>query len=420
MASAVDVLRSGPGGDPLTAVRFASGMMLGADDLNDALGNVRGQGQLANAWLHGPGVCWGFEVSVDLDNSEIIVERGLACDGAGRFVALRSSAQCVSVPRWFVHRGAGLGFTHADATSGFDVLVVACYDACLGAPVPVVADPCAAGSEGSDVAPSRLVEGAVIRLVKVPVQPDPLPFPRLRAHFGVGEPHGDVATHGADLRELRRLAGLDTAERRPWFDPVRLRDSDLPAGDDSCVVLARLRGLQLTADLGALVAGAVDYTERQSLVPTAVLQELLGGTHGPNRPTPTPVAVAPQPAGPQIERGSVRVSGGTITASVAGSLDDASVRSDSVHVSGWSTAGGWQPLVVTSTRLGDGGSTLTIDFERSLTVERVRFIVAGTGPHPVTGRSATGEWGPLAGAVDEVGGTAHDGIDFVHMEASET
>lgn len=424
MAGLDELLHSGLGGDPLTAVRFAAGMMLGADDLNDALGNVRGQGQLANAWLHGPGVCWGFGVSVELDVGEVVVERGLACDGAGRFVALRAAAQCVSIPRWFVSRGATLGFSEADATAGFDVLVVACYDACLGAPVPVVADPCG-GSEGSGVAPSRLAEGAVIRLVKAPAEPDPLPFPRLRALFGVGEPHADVGTAAPDLNELRRLAGLDTVERRPWFDPVRLRDSDLPAGGHSWVVLARLRGLQLSAGLGALVAGTVDYTERQSLVPTAVLQELLAGGNGtgpastPAPPTPAPAPVPP-PSGPQLERGSVLVDGGTITATVAGSLDVASVRSDAVRVSGWSTAGGWQPLLVTGAHIGDGGSVLTIAFERPAEVTRIRFVVAGTGPAPVTGRSADGAWGPLAGAVDGIGGTAHDGVDFVHMEASET
>src|SRR2546423_14639885 len=69
--------------NPFVALRVAYGMLLGENDFQTLMGNPRGKQMLHSAWLHGSGVVWGYDVTVD-GLRMIKVWPGLAIDGICR------------------------------------------------------------------------------------------------------------------------------------------------------------------------------------------------------------------------------------------------------------------------------------------------------------------------------------------------
>ena len=55
------------GADPFWSLAVHYGMLLGVSDFQVLMANPRGKLRLHQAWQHGPGVVWGYPVSVRPD-----------------------------------------------------------------------------------------------------------------------------------------------------------------------------------------------------------------------------------------------------------------------------------------------------------------------------------------------------------------
>ncbi len=303
--------------DPFTAMQFHFGMLLGVDDLETLDGQPRGKLRLHNAWLHREGVLWGLGVRFVAERGELLVEPGVAVDGAGRELRLEAPS-CVGLAAWFA--------AHADEFDALDLEpdeagrvtvqahVVARFKACLSRPVPAIAEPCS--NEQRDVAYSRAVETVDLFLRPGPAPAAALPYPRLRVLFGVKPPEGPeelaVAARreairaapaeeqpGRFLEALRQLAALDTIALGP-----KGADGEVglfPEPDTTSVLLADVQNLVFrkeddawVLDLPAGELVEVDVQVRPSHVATHTLQELLAGALAC-----CPAAAAPAPAEPE-------------------------------------------------------------------------------------------------------------------------
>lgn len=444
-------------GRPFHAARFAYGMMLSEDDLNIGFDNARGQQQIASAWQHGGGVVWGYEVSRDLKAGEVSIGPGLAVDGIGRFVSNRYERQCISIGAWYDAEGRGrLGIGESVTSPTFDLLVVARYSACSSAPVPVVASTCSTSSGPSDVADSRVTEQAALGLVVGPGPKIAARFPRLRLLAGLpdidanAEAIADVQRLGsADSAEeladrFQALAAADSAKLRPAALPdSSLGLSDFPQRDGGFVVLARVTGIRLTGKPGQwkMVAGHIDHSARRTLVDTATLQELLAtlvdhpalqcdsgpgprpdepGCSGDDSnvsPPDSDDSVAPSgeatSLGPRIIRDSVHFGKASITIRTDGLVRASTFVAAAISLTAL-TDYGWQQVQL-GTPDADG-DVLTIPFTPVPNAGLLRLIIMGRGRRPVMGIGPDGVFAPLAGADDDLPGSRHQGVDFVHME----
>lgn len=422
---------------PYSALHYHFGMLLGEDDFKTDQGYHRAKMRIHNAWLHRPGVVWGFGVGLDEEFGEIRVGAGLALDAAGHELHLEADA-CVNVAKWFENHKNDPGFTITD-DSGHKVFcahVVISFKACLKQQVPAIMEPC--NNAGTTTAYSRVYETVDV-LLRPNLAPAPVcPYHRLRLMFGIDQPLLKKASTDSQsddqavLDEVARINALPVADQRlAWLNAFHrfaaLDEIDLhPAIDEDerillfpgqeyeAVVLANIADitLQLNNGGGKLMGGTVDTSVRPSHVATTTIQDLLCGSLLAVPETKTETETEGD-TGPRIDPARVIFSNSkAIMFTVDKELLDASVKPAAFSVTWFDPAQGWQRSNVMNASYG-GGETGTVSLDLDSAVRgRVRLIVFGTGATPLLGADLV----PLAGAVGGSPGTSHDGHDFVYMK----
>ena len=418
---------------PFEALRVAYGMLLGEDDFGVLLGNPRGKLMLHNAWLHGRGVIWGMAVNAAAD--ELRVLPGLAVDGWGRELRLPSS-WCQSTMAW-AQRWLDDQEKFADCeTVTVDAWVVAEFDACLGSPVPALADPCDVTRKHDEY--SRAFETTRITLVdKRPAVPPS--YHRLRVLFGLDEvgdpdPAGEEAL--AALAEVvaapwdRRAATLLT-----WFrqlaacdemdlQPVTEEGDDClpyaPVPEDAAgVVLAKVAIVaSVRGGCATVESVSVDPKVRTALLPTTTIAELTCGL----APGVMGQSSAADAGGPRLIRSSVRWTGDhsrvsfRVTKPLAPGSDEGAVLVSSLADDGR----GWSEDDVERVQVSADGLNVRVYLDQEPKYETVRLIVRGTGRRAFFGVDPRV---PFAGMEEGPPGTADDGHDAVltlRIERSST
>jgi hypothetical protein len=426
--------------NPYTALQYHFGMLLGVDDLETAQGYPRGKIRLHNAWLHREGVVWGFDVGFN-KRRELAVQPGLALDAAGHELHLDVTA-CVDLGKWYDKHKDDKDFTFAAHRGGgttFDAHVVARFRACLGRPVPAIADPCA-GSE-VDAAFSRVSETIELLLRPGKAPAKDLGYHRLRILFSLEDDaprYSEVKTRRdailalplekqprAYLDAFREFAALDEIDLAPQADESGATSSLFPE-DPTEVVLADVAGVHVRPATGAGATGwaiadplpVPNVRVRRSHVATATIQELLCGPLFAGALSPRPDPESPEPgenddSGPRVIPKSVRITsrrriGMTLTAPA----DPASVTPAQFSVTAYTSEDGWSTLDIADVKLDAAGTAVVVDLKDPIGGGRlVRLIARGTGPQPILGTDLV----PLAGGVGGPAGSANDGHDFVIM-----
>jgi hypothetical protein len=390
--------------NPFLALRVAYGMTLGEDDFDMLLGNPRGKQMLHASWLHGPGVVWGFPVRTGDNQRALYVGPGLAVDGLGRELSLRAT-DCL-VPKdllkdLLVAQKAGEQGVPGAAQGTY--CLVAVFDTCPALRVPAVASPCDPSPKHFD--DSRTVEQVRFELRPPAPEPEALPYPRLRRLFAPGGSAHDTDPAGW-LRTFRELATQDVTELAPATEEDD-RPPLFPEGvADAPVTLAtvEIRGSGQEATVGV-----VDQTARRALLPTGLLQELVGSL----RP-PSDAGTAPQ--APRVVGDSLQWTDDyrRFTFSVTETLYTGSVGVGAVTVSSVG-ARAWVRADVREVAYRTGADTVTVVLDAPPRHDLVRIIVHGTGPTPLLGSGLV----PLAGLDGGPPGTAADGHDAVIMRKLE-
>ena len=358
---------------PFTSLSYHFGMLLGVTDFETEQSYHRSKLRLHSAWLHGPGVVWGFAVNLDTAHGEIQVKPGLALDGAGRELHLDAEA-CLDVAAWFnAHKkDAGFVFSETALQIQFDAHVVLRFKACLTRQVPALAEPC--DNAAISTAYSRIYETVEILLVPGKAPARVTPYHRLRLLFGLDAPtldsggkvvagDQDVLDARKDLDSFRRFAALDVTDLRPPGDHA-----------DLSVVLADVAGIALTKAGAALTvaAGTVDPTVRPSHVATSTIEELLNG--------------APQQDGTvTVKPGTVKIDegGNTVTFDVTADLATKTVTPAAFSLTHFDDPTGWTARPVTDAKYDSG--TVTVTFTGAIAGKLVRFIATASGPAPILG-----------------------------------
>jgi hypothetical protein len=437
--------------NPYTALQYHFGMLLGVDDLETAQGYPRGKIRLHNAWLHREGVVWGFDVGFNA-RRELAVKPGLALDAAGRELHLDVTA-CVDLGKWYDKHKEDKDFNFADDRTGgkiFDAHVVARFRACLGRPVPAIADPCA-GSE-VDTAFSRISETVELLLrpgkawAKEPAgaspEPDPkdLGYHRLRILFSLEDDapeYDEVKTRREAILALpleqQPRAYLDAFREFAALDEIDLGPQDASGAfsslfpeDPTDVVLADVLGIHIrpAAGVGATGFAIADplpvpnVRVRRSHVATATIQELLcgplfTGTASDTNPESPEGPGENADSGPRVDDQSVKVATRRrITMNLTAPVDAASVGVAQFSVTTYTSEDGWNRIDLADVKVDAGGTTIVLNLKDPIDADRlVRLIARGTGPHPILGIDQV----PLAGGIGGPPGSANDGHDFVIM-----
>jgi hypothetical protein len=420
--------------NPFLAVRYQFGMLLGTDDFDTAEGYPRGKMRLHNAWLHGAGVVWGFDVQTPLSNppgdtsltGELLVKSGLALDGAGHELYLEQDA-CVDVGAWYAkHKDeqAVKDAAHIDPATGVVTLalhVELSFAACLARQVPAMSEPCD-GATGTSTAYSRARELVRLALLPGPSAARLDAYPTLRYLFKLAPtPAAPTARQAAAvaavdagfgdpaqfLALLRKCAVADeTALAAATLPPLGKR-SYFPTADDApALPLADLTGVTLTPRPGGqykLTAVSVDVDVRPSHVATSTIQELhccAGGLGAPGASaTFTPdggqPTVALRSLGLPFDEGSLSRAF-SLTQLAGGSWADAQL--DQVALDPGDAGHRTVRLVLHGAP--PAGSLL-------------RLVARGSGPTPLLCLDAGGKRVPFRGAGGR--GGAFDGSDFVTM-----
>ncbi|MFI6151704.1 hypothetical protein ACIBCA_03295 [Kitasatospora sp. NPDC051170] len=418
---------------PFQSLRVAFGMLLGEDDFRVLMGNPRGKQMLHAAWLHGPGVLWGYGVRLDADGDRLHVSPGLAVDGWGRELALEAEG-CPSLvawaTRWATDHPAPAG-TQTDpcAAEGRSVTawLVAEFGTCASRPVPALADPCDVTRRHDDY--SRVVE--TVRLaIRLDEPPRRRPYHRVRVLFGLDEvagPQDAAGRQGAEaadrvrsappgrraqqlLAEFSQLAAFDAIEDGPEQEEGDSCPQLFPVAEDHApVVLAKLTFDVVTRPGGVGVENVgIRRQARTALLPTGAIQELLCGL----APALLGETLREDAGGPRLDPGSLRWSRGNTCLSFCfdrpvdrASLAQAlSVTSLSAHGAGWAAS------TVAGVRLTDGDTRAVVDLDQAPAHPLVRVLIRGTGPQPCYG---TDPMVPFAGLKDGPAAGGDDGHDAV-------
>lgn len=387
---------------PQCAPNYHFGMLLGVDDFRAEQGFHVGRLRRHQRLLHGAGVVAGFAVSFDDSSFELKVGPGYGIDVRGRDLML-DDARCVNLALWWARHAADEDYADVEpGVTRFDVDVVACYANCLDRPVPAIAEPCA--GDAADIAHSRICETVTLALVRHrdhPPPPTTTDYHLLRLWLGLepvavdaeGKPHPDdqwlldaratlaglpvaqqASARAALIGELTARAVAATAPFAPAGDE---EDNDDEA--DTCLILARLRGLRFTADgadawtvdLEALELGA-----RTVLLPTRVLQATAGAK--------------PPPAGPVVATDGASVAGTTVTLVFTDRLAAASVTTAAFAVSEFVAASGWAlfaPVSASYDESDPAQPTVTLTLDRAPVGERLRITTIGSGSTPLLGHT---------------------------------
>jgi hypothetical protein len=415
--------------NPFYALRYQFGMLLGVDDFETEQAYHRGKVRLHNAWLHREGAVWGLDVQLDTARNEIKVTPGMALDAAGHELHLDATA-CVDVTQWYAAHSKDPGFTSTTTPTGgvqFDAHVVISFQACLTRQVPAMLEPCQ-NSGIAETAYSRVNETVKLALIAGTPDPSTRPYRRLRLLFWL-DPPGTGVTLPPELQEVvdaraailalpsgkqphayaeafRKFAALDEIELQPAKGPDGTSRLLFPAGDDTYVLLANIKGITLETVAGILTlkAGTIDRTVRPSHVATSTIEELLCGPTFQNNP-PTPAAV-----GPNVTTGSVAAASGstTITLTTTSPLQQGSVAPQAFSVTFLDSAGvtAWKDLGP-GAKWDGPSSTVTLTLTTAPGKGLLRLIARGTGAAPLVGTNSI----PLGGTSDSA-----DGQDFVWMK----
>ncbi len=139
-------------------VNYEFGLILGVDEFRQEQLYFLDKDYLHNRALHGYGTIYGLKVEAtrpadDAQDVLVTVEPGLGIDQCGRPILLRN-AQCARLKAWLAKQGANVVAQHRDPSGGMHLYVVASYDECLEALVPIPGAPCS--SSDSTTAPSRI------------------------------------------------------------------------------------------------------------------------------------------------------------------------------------------------------------------------------------------------------------------------
>jgi hypothetical protein len=415
---------------PFYALNYHFGMLLGVDDFATEQAHHRGKLQLHNGWLHGEGVAWGFNVTLDMERGEVRVAPGLALDAAGHEVHLEGEA-CLNAGEWFrVHRtDPDIVITEISPTiRQFDARVEIRHKTCLTRQVPSLMEPC---TGGSGTAYSRVFETVDIRMVAgLSEERPPGPYHRLRVLMGLEEgtlpddqevidrrtgilalPSGEQIAAYVDA--LREMAALDGIDLKPPESPDGSTATLFAAENAPPVLLADLSGIQVerTSPEGEeeqwrLVAGTVDVTVRLSHIATSTIQELLCG------PALQDIGVSGAQTGPRVVPDSVQVSDTEIQFDVDADLAPAAVRLEAFSASTFDEAAGWTTHTVSGASVSADNRTVTVTLQSALpTPAMLRFIAAGRGPTPILGANLL----PLEGRVGGPAAITGHGVDFVFM-----
>jgi hypothetical protein len=405
--------------NPFCALQFHFGMLLGVDDLETGQAYPRGKVRLHNAWLHREGVVWGFNVSFNSRN-ELAVDPGLALDAAGRELHLDRPA-CLDVGQWYAAHKNDPDFTFADSGGGkkFTVHVVAKFKACLTRPVPAMVEPCAGAP--TDTAYSRVFETIELLLRPGLSQPKDRGYHRLRVLFQIepdSAPYADVKTRrdtiqalplvqqpAAYLQALREFAALDEIDLKPQAatatDPASIFPEDLAE-----VVLADVADLIVQPDPSGNWTTAAPIpvpvvTVRPSHIATATIEELLCGPLFAAAGGPSPAR-----SGPTVT--DAQLAAKAITFKTSRPIVASTLVADAFSVTDYNDADGWSNLDIKTVSVAGDGS-IQIDLKEAPAGSLVRFIISGSGPHPLLAADNHIPLGaPGAGGAD-------DGVDFVKM-----
>ncbi|HEY0824777.1 MAG TPA: hypothetical protein VGD76_13390 [Ramlibacter sp.] len=384
---------------PQCAPNYHFGMLLGVEDFRAEQGFHVGRLRRHQRLLHGSGVVAGYAVAYQADDMELRVGTGVAVDALGRDLVL-DVPQCVSLPLWWIAHREEDAFrdiaTPDDATLDLDV--VACYSCCLGDPVPAIAEPCA--GDAADVAYSRVCETVQLKLVRAPAAAAAFapPFHLLRMWLGLAGPRtgndGKLLPGDQWLADqynaLVALPSAEQARRRPALlreiiaravaeEPPQPRAHE-PDESDLCLPLARLRNvrLKLEAEGWKVTLDGVDLGVRETLLPSALLQQLLLA-----EPAPQPAF-----AGPTVVHEGATLADDVVTLVFSQPLAQASVAQAAFLASEFVATEGWKPFTLAAPAYDDSDAArprVRLTLDRVPAGELVRVTVIGTGSTPLLG-----------------------------------
>ncbi len=399
---------------PFVANSYHFGMLLGVSDLETDQGYHRGKGWLHQSWLHGDGVVWGLDVTVDPAHREIKVGPGLAVTAAGREVYL-DREYCVDIGAWFADRRPDnlVVDERDDGARLFTVHVLAAPLVCLDRPVPAISEPCSGA--GTDTAYSRTVESARLTLAANAAPARSEPYPKVRQLLGVAAAaDADVTAAlaeigaaapadrtGLALRWLRAFAAEDVTAR----SPVPPTATPFAADPQSVVVLAevavRLLGDDSITDTGP-DATVADIRVRSAHLATTTLAELAVAGFG------DPGAAAP--AGPQLDPATLTLTDDELSVSATAALEPGTVTADTVTITAFD-AGTWTDVVPAAVMTSPDATRIAVALGAAITARPVRVVVTGTGPAPVADPAGN----PLAGVLGTATNPTDTGTDAVLM-----
>lgn len=151
---------------PDQRVNYEFGLVLGVDDFRQEQLYFLEKDYLHNRGLHGFGTVFGLEVTAGrpADSSDemlITVSPGMGIDQFGRPIVIREE-QCARLGAWYAKQVQNGAAPPADEAGVQRCYVVAGYDECLDALVPIPGQPCS--SSESTMAPSRIRDAFTLEL----------------------------------------------------------------------------------------------------------------------------------------------------------------------------------------------------------------------------------------------------------------
>ncbi len=418
--------------DPFNSLAPHYGMLLGVSDFQVIGANPRGRMRLHQAWQHGPGVVWGFGVTVTDDRSSLMVAPGLAVDSLGREVPV-SAAMCLDLKTWFEEQHDAHRFTPPeDANSWtFGARLWLEHDACPTRRVPSVRSSCSSSEDS--VQYSRVVEFG--RLTLEPYLPAPercvpdetdqaddtraderdASFPALRALVRDGRVPDLPRKPKGWLDAFRSVAASETA--RYVGETGGSAGQLFPPSDSPRLLLADLPHIVLTKGVPTwtVVAEPIDLSVRRTHLSTWLIEELLAESLGGARgATPAPDAGGPRVSRVALSAGRivVELTADVLDATVAGALEIRSINREDAHPH-WS-----EPLEIrprTTRARADRPARIVVPMPATdSTSVWYRVMLRGTGPTPLIGLNGLVPV-PLAGRADGPPSTSDDGLDVVAM-----
>jgi hypothetical protein len=279
-------------------------------------------------------------------------------------------------------------------------------------------EPCAGAQ--TDTAYSRVFETIELLLRPGLSQPKDRGYHRLRVLFQIepdSKSYADVKTRrdtiqalplnqqpAAYLQALREFAALDEIDLKPQAATANDPASIFPE-DPTEVVLADVADLIVQPDPSGNWAIATPIpkpvvTVRPSHIATATIQELLCG--------PLFAAAGPLPAGTGPTVTDAQLAAKAITFKTSRPIVASTLVADAFSVTDYNDVDGWSNLDIRAVSVAGDGS-IQIDLKEAPAGSLVRFIISGSGPHPLLAADNHIPLGaPGAGGAD-------DGVDFVKM-----